>query len=212
MSTHKALVAGAHGVIGRSVAEYLSARPGWNVIGAARRTAEDQETLQHLSVDLLDPEDCTAKLSELHDITHLIFAAYAERTTPADLVRVNVALLQNLLDAMEPSSPQLRHVTLYQGGKAYGCHLGNCEHLEVQKNRQAGRMIFLRRAPFIALSFLPHKPRDYLLRCSVSLHRTRALKGPLWISIWSTFQKLPPRRGRKENYAETAKHDRRFHA
>jgi nucleoside-diphosphate-sugar epimerase len=75
-------------------------------------------------VDLLDPEDCTAKLSELHDITHLIFAAYAERTTPADLVTVNVALLQNLLDAVEPSSPQLRHVTLYQGGKAYGCHLG----------------------------------------------------------------------------------------
>jgi nucleoside-diphosphate-sugar epimerase len=124
MSTHKALVGGANGVIGRSVAEYLSTRPGWNVIGASRRTAQDQETLQHLSVDLLDPEDCTAKLSELHDITHLIFAAYAERATPADLVTVNVALLQNLLDAVEPSSPHLRHVTLYQGGKAYGCHLG----------------------------------------------------------------------------------------
>jgi nucleoside-diphosphate-sugar epimerase len=124
MSTLKALVAGANGVIGRSAAEHLSARPGWNVIGASRRTAQDQETLQHLSVDLLDPEDCAAKLSELNDITHLIFAAYAERTTPADLVTVNVALLKNLLDAVEPSSPHLRHVTLYQGGKAYGCHLG----------------------------------------------------------------------------------------
>src|SRR5580704_17932387 len=80
-------------------------------------------------------------------------------------------------------------------------NLRNREHLEVQKTRQAGRMIFLRRAPFIALSFLPHEPRDYLLRCTVSLHRTRALKGPFWISIWSTFQKLPPSRGRKENYA-----------
>jgi hypothetical protein len=98
--------------------------PGWNVIGASRRTAQDQKTLQHLSVDLLDPKDCTAKFSELHDITHLIFAAYAERPTPPDLVKVNVALLQNLLDAGEPSSPHLRHVTLYQGGKAYGCHLG----------------------------------------------------------------------------------------
>src|ERR1700731_2162099 len=91
-------------------------------------------------------------------------------------------------------------------------NLRNREHLEVQKTRQAGRMIFLRRVPFIALSFLPHEPRDYLLRCSVSLYRTRTLKGPFWISIWSTFQKLPTRRGRKENYAETAKHDRRFHA
>jgi nucleoside-diphosphate-sugar epimerase len=124
MSTHNALVVGAQGLIRRSVAEHLSARPGWNVIGASRRTAQDQRTLQHLSVDLLDPEDCTAKFSELHDITHLIFAAYAERPTLPDLVKVNVALLQNLLDAVEPSSPHLRHVTLYQGGKAYGCHLG----------------------------------------------------------------------------------------
>jgi nucleoside-diphosphate-sugar epimerase len=124
MSTNKALVVGAHGVIGRSVAEYLSTRPGWSVVGASRRTAQNQKTLQHLSVDLLDPEDCTAKLSELHDITHLIFAAYVERPTSADLVKVNVVLLQNLLDAVERSSPHLRHVTLYQGGKAYGCHLG----------------------------------------------------------------------------------------
>ena len=114
MSTHKGLVVGAQGVIGRNVAEYLSTRPGWNVIGASRRTAQDQKTLQHISVDLLNPDDCTAKLSKLHDITHLIFAAYAERPTPVDLVKVNVALLQNLLDAVEPSSPQLRHVTLYQ--------------------------------------------------------------------------------------------------
>src|ERR1700737_3584651 len=105
MSIHKALVVGAHGVIGRSVAEHLSARPGWNVIGASRRTAQDQKTLKHLREDLLDPEACTAKFSELHDITHLIFAAYAERPTPPDLVQVNVALLQNLLDAVEPSSP-----------------------------------------------------------------------------------------------------------
>ena len=91
MSTHKALVAGAHGVIGRSVAEYLSTRPNWNVIGASRRKAQDLEKLRHLSVDLLDPEDCTAKLCKLRDITHLIFAAYAEQPTPADLVKVNVA-------------------------------------------------------------------------------------------------------------------------
>src|SRR5260370_35939075 len=114
MSTHKALVVGAQGVIGRSVAEYLSTRPGWNVIGASRRTAQDQKTLQHIKVDLLDRDECRGKLSKLHGITHLIFAAYAERPRPADLVKVNVALLQNLLDAVEPSSPQLRHVTLLQ--------------------------------------------------------------------------------------------------
>jgi len=124
MSTHKALVVGAQGVIGRSVAEHLSTRPGWDVIGVSRRAAQDQKTLRHLRIELFDPDDCNAKLSGLHDITDLVFAAYAERPTPAELVKVNVALLQNLLDAVEPSSPQLRHVTLYQGGKAYGCHLG----------------------------------------------------------------------------------------
>ncbi len=124
MSTHKALVVGAQGVIGRSVAGHLSTRPGWDVIGVSRRAAQDQKTLRHLRVDLLDPNDCKAKLSGLHDITNLVFAAYIERPTPAELVKVNIALLQNLLDAVEPSSPQLRHITLYQGGKAYGCHLG----------------------------------------------------------------------------------------
>jgi nucleoside-diphosphate-sugar epimerase len=124
MSTHKALVVGAQGVIGRSVAEHLSTRPGWDVIGVSRRAAQDQKTLRHLRIDLFEPDDCNAKLSGLHDITDLVFAAYAERPTPAELVKVNVGLLQNLLDAVEPSSPQLRHVTLYQGGKAYGCHLG----------------------------------------------------------------------------------------
>ena len=41
MTTHKALVVGAQGVIGRSVAEHLSTRPGWEVIGVSRRTAQD---------------------------------------------------------------------------------------------------------------------------------------------------------------------------
>jgi hypothetical protein len=36
----------------------------------------------------------------------------------------NVALLRNLLDATERIAPGLRHVTLYQGGKAYGADLG----------------------------------------------------------------------------------------
>ena len=37
---------------------------------------------------------------------------------------VNVAILRNLLDVVEESSPGLRHVTFYQGGKAYGADLG----------------------------------------------------------------------------------------
>jgi nucleoside-diphosphate-sugar epimerase len=94
------------------------------VIGISRRKAAEEATLRHLTVDLLDPEDCKGKLYALRDITHLVFAAYAERSTAAELVTVNVAMLQNLLDAVVPWCESLKHVTLYQGGKAYGCHLG----------------------------------------------------------------------------------------
>ena len=37
---------------------------------------------------------------------------------------VNVAIMRNLLDVVEATSPTLEHVTFYQGGKAYGADLG----------------------------------------------------------------------------------------
>lgn len=37
---------------------------------------------------------------------------------------MNVTLLRNLLNTVEKHSPGLEHVTLYQGGKAYGADLG----------------------------------------------------------------------------------------
>lgn len=40
-------------------------------------------------------------------------------TTPTSL-----ALLANRIDAIEPIAPGLRHISLQQGGKAYGRHLG----------------------------------------------------------------------------------------
>ena len=57
-------------------------------------------------------------------MTHVVFGAYVEKDTPAERSAVNVALLRNLLDAVEASSPGLQHVTIYQGGKAYGADLG----------------------------------------------------------------------------------------
>ena len=57
-------------------------------------------------------------------VTHVVFAAYVEKATSAEKVEVNVALLRNLLDALEENSPRLQHITFYQGGKAYGADLG----------------------------------------------------------------------------------------
>ena len=117
MSNNTALVVGDHGVIGRSVAEHLAARPNWSVVGLSRRGAGTAAGIRHISVDLLDRKDCQQKLRDLGQITHVIFAACIERPTALELVETNLALLQNFWDAMEPFADTLKHVTLYQGGQ-----------------------------------------------------------------------------------------------
>lgn len=120
--TDTVLVAGAGGVIGRHAADTYAAR-GVPVRGVSRRPVADA-SWEHLSVDLLDAEAARSGLAAASDSTHLVFAAYIERATARELSQVNVALLENTLDALTASGAPLRHVTLYQGGKAYGAHLG----------------------------------------------------------------------------------------
>jgi hypothetical protein len=68
--------------------------------------------------------DTERALALLKDVTHIIFGAYIEKDTAAERSEVNVSLLRNLLDTAEKNYPGLQHVTLYQGGKAYGADLG----------------------------------------------------------------------------------------
>ncbi len=113
MSTNTALVAGAHGIIGRTLVDHLR-RDGWNVIGLSRRDG----------VDLLDAAGTRAKVGALTGVTHLFYAAYQDKPTWAELVAPNLAMLTNLLDALEPAAPGLEHISLMQGYKVYGAHLG----------------------------------------------------------------------------------------
>jgi nucleoside-diphosphate-sugar epimerase len=117
------IVAGAQGVIGRAAAVRF-ADLGWEVIGVSRRAPAEDLPVRQLSVDLLDRADTEAKLRELTHATHLVFAAYVERPTASEAVVPNVTMLRNALDVLEAVAPNLQHVTLYQGGKAYGAHLG----------------------------------------------------------------------------------------
>ena len=118
------LVAGAQGVIGRAAAARFSKDADTTVYGISRRPVEGLENVRLISADLLDPEDTRRKLAGLQEVTHVVFGAYVEKDTPIERSAVNVALLRNLMDAVEASSSDLRHVTLYQGGKAYGADLG----------------------------------------------------------------------------------------
>ncbi|MCP3804140.1 SDR family oxidoreductase [Allokutzneria sp. A3M-2-11 16] len=119
-----ALVVGANGVIGGNLVEHLTTLPDWEIIGLSRRGGTDTATVRHVAVDLLDAEDTRAKLSDLSEVTHVFYAAYQDRPTWAELVPPNLAMLVNVVDAIEPVAPGLRHVSLMQGYKVYGAHLG----------------------------------------------------------------------------------------
>jgi nucleoside-diphosphate-sugar epimerase len=125
MSTNNTvLVAGVHGVSGRAAAEHWACLPGTQVYGLARRSAPLPAGVEGISADLLNPDDLHRKLGKIGGITHVVFGAYVEKPSPAEAIEANVAILKNLLDIVERTSPSLRHITFYQGGKAYGADLG----------------------------------------------------------------------------------------
>src|SRR5882762_7798371 len=118
------LIAGAHGVSGRAAAEHWTSLPGTRVYGLSRRSAPLPAGVEVISADLLDRDDLQRKLGKIAGITHIVFGAYIEKPTATERSEANVAILKNLLDVVEKTSPSLRHVTFYQGGKAYGADLG----------------------------------------------------------------------------------------
>jgi nucleoside-diphosphate-sugar epimerase len=126
------LVVGATGIVGNGALEHFRAQPGWEVIALSRRVPAAHADLRHLPVDLTDAQACRDALAGVHHVTHVLFAALHEKADllagwqQADQIDTNVTMLRNLLDALEasPSAATLRHVTLLQGTKAYGSHVG----------------------------------------------------------------------------------------
>jgi len=119
-----ALVVGAQGVIGRNLISHLQTLDDWEIVGVSRRGGPSSGKLRYLSVDLLDRADCQTKLSELQQVTHIFYAAYQDKPTWAELVPPNLAMLVNVVEAVEPIARRLQHISLMQGYKVYGAHLG----------------------------------------------------------------------------------------
>jgi nucleoside-diphosphate-sugar epimerase len=118
------LVAGAQGVSGSAAVQHWSRISDTKVYGLSRRKADPIDGVEHISVDLLNLADVRQKLEAIRNVTHIVFGAYIEKPTAAEKSQVNVAILRNLLDVVEGTSPALKHITFYQGGKAYGADLG----------------------------------------------------------------------------------------
>lgn len=119
-----ALVVGGQGVIGRNLIAHLATLPDWDIISLSRRRGEPTGNVRYITVDLLDRDDCREKLGDLTQITHIFYAAYQDKPTWAELVPPNLAMLVNVIEAVEPIASHLQHVSLMQGYKVYGAHLG----------------------------------------------------------------------------------------
>jgi nucleoside-diphosphate-sugar epimerase len=113
--TRTALIVGASGIIG-SAAATLLAKEGWQVAGLARRPV-DQPDVTPLAADLLDPRSLADALRGAKP-SHVFIASWLRQPTEAENIRVNAAMVRNLLDALRPAG-SVRHVALVTGLKHY---------------------------------------------------------------------------------------------
>ena len=129
-SKKKLLVAGARGIVGRSTVNHFSKLKDWDVVGLSRSKSDFDAEIEWKSVDLQNAEDCKNKLADLKDITHICYSAVFEKDNvtagwaQADHAEINLKMLRNLVENAERNAPNLAHITLMQGTKAYGGHLG----------------------------------------------------------------------------------------
>jgi nucleoside-diphosphate-sugar epimerase len=125
----KVVVAGATGLVGNAALRHFGAAGSAEVIALSRRKPRDLHGARHVAVDLTDAAQCTDITGELDGTTHLIYAALYEEPNLVDgwrnahQIETNDRMLRNLMAALEPAAPDLAHVALLQGTKAYGVHV-----------------------------------------------------------------------------------------
>lgn len=129
MAKHKVLVAGASGLVGFAAIRHFLTLPDWEVVGVSRRRPPGLDDASLVSVDLTDRAACARVFGAMDDVTHVVYAALYEKEElvagwrDPEQMRINDAMLRNLLDPLLGAARGLRHVTLLQGTKAYGVHI-----------------------------------------------------------------------------------------
>jgi nucleoside-diphosphate-sugar epimerase len=112
-----ALVVGATGITGTALVEQLVAQ-GWRTSGISRRRPA-VEGVAHVEADLFSG-DAAALAAALEGLrpTHVFVTAWARQDTEAENIRVNGAMVRDLLAALGGQGT-LRHVALVTGLKHY---------------------------------------------------------------------------------------------
>ncbi len=113
--TRTALVVGMTGIVGRATAALL-VEEGWAVHGLARRPIQ-QDGISPVAADLTDAEATATALSRIAPDAVFI-STWSRQATEADNIRVNGAMVRNLLDGLRPRG-SVRHVALVTGLKHY---------------------------------------------------------------------------------------------
>jgi nucleoside-diphosphate-sugar epimerase len=111
-----ALIVGVSGIVGNNLARHLTGR-GWAVNGLARRPATDIPGVLPVAADLLDRAGLDRALADQRPDCVFI-TTWMRQPTEAENIRVNAAMVRNLLDAVRPAG-SVRHVALVTGLKHY---------------------------------------------------------------------------------------------
>ncbi|MEZ0212511.1 MAG: SDR family oxidoreductase [Xanthobacteraceae bacterium] len=127
--TNKLLIVGATGLVGSTAAQHFSGLDGWEVLTVSRRPPRHGDPSRHFAVDLTDADNCRKAFAGASGITHVLYAALHEEDDlqagwrSQEQAGINLRMLQNVVENLADRS-QFRHLTILQGGKAYGSHLG----------------------------------------------------------------------------------------
>lgn len=104
------------------------AAAGWRVVAASRRAPDDLAGAEFVAVDLADAAASREALGAIGP-SHVVFTALKERPglvagwTDRELMAENLAFFEHGLDPLLASGA-VEHVSLLQGTKAYGAHVG----------------------------------------------------------------------------------------
>lgn len=110
-----ALVVGATGIAGSAIIEELERAGGWNILALSRRPVSES-AVRHISADLQSADSLETALRG-ESPTHVFFTAWARQDTEEENIRVNSAMLRDLLVALDQAP--VEHVALMTGLKQY---------------------------------------------------------------------------------------------
>ena len=110
-----ALIAGVTGIAGSNLAEHLLSL-GWTVYGLARNPRRDT-AVRPIAADLQSLGSLAAALTGVNP-THVFITTWLRQPSEAENIRVNKAMVRNLLTALDGSAG-VKHVALVTGLKHY---------------------------------------------------------------------------------------------